>query len=159
MGVKLYYRDPQKNLASGLYSSDLWVTSWSTIIIQHFQSIDTHQTFGWSPTKVQDFQLGPSVDTPENVENVVLWQGISPLPKGLMSVDWVTQLEMLYYGRGSTRYPTRRSDAYRLSDPIENVILWQGINSLPGGLMSIHSAIGVEMLYYSRGSVRYPKVW
>ena len=133
--------------------------SWSTVIIQHFQSVDTHQTFGWSPAKVQDFQLGPSADTPENVENVVLWQGISPLTKGLMSVDWVTQLKMLYYGRGSARCPTRRSDAYRLSDPIENVILWQGINSLPEGLTSVNWATQLKMLYYGRGAAHYPKVW
>ena len=32
---------------------------------------------------------------------------------------------------------TQRSDEYRPSDPVENVILWQGISSLPEGLMNI----------------------
>ena len=28
----------------------------------------------------------------------------SLLPEGLMSIDWATQLKMLYYGRGAARY-------------------------------------------------------
>ena len=32
---------------------------------------------------------------------------------------------------------TRRSDEYRLRNPIKNVVLWQGSSLLPEGLMSI----------------------
>ena len=53
---------------------------------------------------------------------------------------------------------TRRSDEYRLSDPTENVVLWQRSNLLSEGLMSINLATQLKMFYYGRGAACFLKV-
>ena len=190
MGVKLnplpyiYHRDQKKNFASVLYSSDLWVNelinyhnstfsiSWHSSDLRLIPcqstrfSIGSLSWYSWKCCKCCIMegdqpvtQRSDECRLSDPIENVVLWQGISSLSNPKV---WCVQTEWSNwkcYIMAGDQLITWRSDESQLRDPTENVILWQRSSSLPKGLMSIYSAIRVKMLYYSRGSVRYPKVW
>ena len=49
----------------------------------------------------------------------------------IRSVSWYSWKCWKYCTMAGDQSVTRRSDECRMSDPIENVVLWQGISSLP----------------------------
>ena len=76
------------------------------------------------------------------IENIVLWQGSSPVPEGLMSIDWPTRLKMLYFGRGAAQYPKVWW---------EKCCIMSGASLLPKGLLSIDWVTQLKIVYYGGG--------